>query len=141
MYPPPTRIAGLGIGVSTLILLRVSASRKDCCTTGGAPSPTAQHGAITIKFNFWLATPSLAAVTLAAPPPTAFNTAVPLALLVIVITRLLVVLHDTGRSLRTSPPELIGVAVKLTVSPRFRVSVAPTAAPLICTVETGGRIT
>src|ERR1035437_4712377 len=135
IYPLPTRSAGLGIGGCTEILLRVSASLKDCCTAGGAPSPTWQQGAITITFSFWLATPSLAAVRLAAPPPTAFTTAVPLLVAVMeavmVTTRLLVVLQDTGRSVSAPPVELVGVAVR----------VLPTAAPLSCTLETGGRMT
>src|ERR1035437_2976729 len=102
IYPLPTRSAALGIGGCTEILLRVSASLKDCCTPGGAPSPSWQQGTITITFSFGLATPSLAAVRLAAPPPTAFTTAVPLPVAVMeavmVTTRLLVVLQDTGRS-------------------------------------------
>src|SRR5260370_10831702 len=103
IYPPPTRSAGLGIGICTEILFRVRASWKDCCTAEGAPSPTWQHGDITITFSFWLATPSLAAVRLAAPPPTAFTTAVPLVAGVMVITRLFVVLQDTGRSVSATP--------------------------------------
>ena len=115
MYPLPTRAAGLGIGGCTEILLRVRASLKDCCTTGGAPSPTWQQGEMTIMFSFWLALPSLAAVTLAAPPPTAFTTAVPFLAEVMVTTRLLVVLQDTGLSVRASPAGLMGVAVRVTL--------------------------
>src|ERR1017187_2145449 len=122
IYPLPTRSAGLGIGICTEILLRVRASWKDCCTAGGAPSPTWQQGAITIKFSFWLATPSLDAVTLAAPPPTALMTAVPLLVTVMAITRLLVVLHDTGRSVSERPVELVGVAVSVTLWPRLSVN-------------------
>src|ERR1017187_5015290 len=48
IYPLPTRSAGLAIGICTEILLRVRASWKDCCTAGGAPSPTWQQG-ITLK--------------------------------------------------------------------------------------------
>src|SRR3954454_24084156 len=89
---------------------------------------------------FWLATPSLAAVTLAAPPHTALRTAVPL-VAAIVITRLLVVLHDTGRSVSATPVELVGVALKVTVWPSVRFKVTPSAAPDIAMLETGGRIT
>src|SRR5450759_4505146 len=145
IYPLPTRSAGLGIGGCTEILLRVRASLKDCCTTGGAPSPTWQQGEITITFSFWLATPSLAAVRLAAPPPTAFTTAVPLPVAVMVAvmvtTRLLVVLQDTGRSVSAPPAELVGVAVRVTLWPRLSVRVLPRGAPISCTLETGSRMT
>src|ERR1017187_8452902 len=141
IYPLPTRSAGLAIGICTEILLRVRASWKDCCTAGGAPSPTWQHGEITTTLSFWLATPSLAAVRLAAPPPTAFATAVPLLPAVIVTTRLLVVLQDTGRSVSWSPVELVGTPVRVTLWPRLRVNVAPPAgAPLSSTLTTGVRI-
>src|SRR5664279_3143515 len=121
--------------------LRVRASWKDCCTAGGAPSPTWQQGAITITLSLGLAMPSLAAVMAAAPPPTAFTVAAPLAVTVMVRTRLLVVLQDTGRSVSASPPEPMGWAVRFRVCPRLRVSVEATDAPLSCTRDTGGRIT
>src|SRR5258708_36861644 len=98
IYPPPTRSAGLGIGICTEILFRVRASWNDCCTAGGAPSPTWQQGHITITLRFWPATPSLAAVRFAAPPPTALPTAVPLLAAGIVTTRLLGGLPDPVRS-------------------------------------------
>ena len=141
MYPLPTRTAGLGTGNCTEIWLRFKASLKDCCTLSGAPSPTWQQGAITITFSFWLALPSLAAVTLAAPPPTAFNSAVPLLPAVIVTTRLLVVLQEIGLSVSGSPVGLIGVAVRVRLWPRFSVRELVRATPLSCTVETGGRMT
>src|ERR1017187_968870 len=141
MYPLPMRCAGLAIGSCTEIWLRARASWNDCCTAGGAPSPTWQQGEITTTFSFWLATPSLAAVTLAAPPPTALTTAAPLLVAVIVTARLLVVLQDTGRSVSAPPVELVGVAVKVTLWPRLRVRVLPKGAPLSCTLETGGRMT
>src|ERR1019366_6213388 len=100
---------------------------------------------ITITFSFWLATPSLAAVRLAAPPPTALTTAVPLLVAVLVAvmvtTRLLVVLQDTGRSVSAPRVELVGVAVRVTLWPRLRVGVRPRGGPLSCTLETGGRMT
>src|ERR1017187_9972516 len=123
IYPLPTRSAGLAIGICTEILLRVRASWKDCCTAGGAPSPTWQQGEITTTLSFWLATPSLAAVMVAAPPPTALATARPL-----------VVLQDAGRSVRAPPAELVGVAVSVTLWPRLRVRVLPRGAPLSCTL-------
>src|SRR5437762_7615635 len=97
MYPLPTRAAGLGSGTTTEILLRASASWKDCCTAGVAPSPTWQHGEMTMKLSLGLATPSLAAVKLAAPPPVALTVAL-LPTAEIETTRLLVVAQDTGRS-------------------------------------------
>src|ERR1700675_802426 len=107
---------------------------------GGAPSPIWQQGAITITFNFWLATPSLDAVRLAAPPPTALTTTTPLLVAVMVTTRLLVVLQDIGRSVSAPPLELVGVAVRVTLWPRLRVRVLPRGTPLSCTLETGGRM-
>src|SRR5690349_11854462 len=104
--------------------LRDNASLKDCCTDCVAPSPTWQQGAITMKLSFGLSTPSLAAVRLAAPPPAALMTTVrPEG--VIDITRLLVVAHDTGRSVNASPCDPVGVAVRVKVSPRFIVTVLP----------------
>src|ERR1017187_3863657 len=122
MYPLPMRCAGLAIGSCTEIWLRARASWNDCCTSGGAPSPTWQHGEITITFSFGLATPSLAAVRLAAPPPTAFPTALPLLPAGMGSPRLLVVLQDTGRSVSASRVGLVGTAVRVTLWPRLRVN-------------------
>src|ERR1017187_1535925 len=103
MYPLPMRCAGLAIGSCTEIWLRARASWNDCCTSGGAPSPTWQHGEITMSLSFGLAPPSRAAFRRPAPPPTAFTTAVPLLPAVLMTTRLLVVLQDTGRWVSASP--------------------------------------
>ena len=71
---------------------------------GGAPSPTWQQGAMTTRVTFWLETPWLAARMLAVPPPTAVSTAVaPFAWME--TTLLLLVLHETARSVRTVPSE------------------------------------
>jgi hypothetical protein len=91
-----------------------------------------------MKFSLGLATPSLAAVKLAAPPPDAFTVAVNPED-VIEITRPFVVAHDTGRSVSASPCDEVGVAVRFNVWPRLNVTVLPAGAPPITTLVTGGR--
>src|ERR1022692_4927273 len=111
------------------------ASWKACCTDCGAPSPIWQQGAITVRVSLALVTPPLAAVTFAVPPPMAVRTALwPLDW--IEITLPLVVLQDTGRSVRATPVEEDGIAVTERVWPRLKVSVLPEV-PLNPTTATG----
>src|SRR5205085_11689792 len=90
-----------------------------------------------MKFSFELATPSLAAVKLAAPPPAAFTVALaPVAEME--MTLLLVVAQETGRSVSTCPAD-IGVAIRSSVWPRFNVIVLLAGAPPRATAVTGRR--
>ena len=72
--PLPARRTGLGEGRRTASRLRVTPSTKACCTAEfGEPSPIWQHGAVTKNVTGRLLLPSLTAVIVAAPPPTARN--------------------------------------------------------------------
>src|SRR5258708_4382804 len=116
----------------------VSASWNERCTFAGAPSPTWQQGAVTTMLTFGLSTPSLVAVTVATPPPAACNTAfAPDAS--IETTLLLLVLHDTGRSPSVDPFAAVGVAVRVSTSPRLSATGTPVDAPAIATLATGRR--
>ena len=105
VYPSATRCAGFFTGRAIVSRLRVTASCMACWITGvGAPSPIWQHGAVTEIRTVALTLPSLTADTLAVPAPTA--RAVALALPAeesSTITRLLVLIHVTVRSVRLTP--------------------------------------
>src|SRR5438067_262302 len=84
----------------------------------GAPSPTPQQGALTSTEIGVLALPSALAVMIAEPPPTALIvTLCPFGWSA--ITRLLDVLHTTGRSMSAFPSTSYGVALRVLDSPKF----------------------
>src|SRR5437868_10909925 len=92
-----------------------------CVTTGlGAPSPIWQQGAVTVSRTVWLTLPSHTADTMAVPAPTARAVALVLPEAEsITITRLLVLIQLTVRSVRLTPEAVYTFTWNASVSPRF----------------------
>src|SRR5258708_1946208 len=106
----------------------------------GEPSPTSQQVDVTRTGKGTLSFPSLLAVMLAEPPPTALRVALtPDDWMV--TTRLLEVLQTMARSVKKFPYASRTVACRVAVSPRFRVNLeTPELTRTSCTASfsTGG---
>src|SRR5579883_116143 len=98
----------------------------------GAPSPTWQHGAVTMMVNGVPSTPPLEAVTVAVPPPTALRVAVAPEACTLT-TWPLELAHTMGWPTMVTPLASIAVALTCSVSPCFRRNVV---APLGVVTET-----
>src|ERR1700687_4376156 len=129
------------MGKLRLSRFRATASRNFCWMAGvGKPSPMSQQEDVTKTGRGRLSFPSLVAVMLADPPPTALRVALaPDDWMV--MTRLLGGLQIIVPSVKIFPPESRIVACRVAVSPTFSVNLE-TPAPIrtSCTenFSTGG---